>query len=224
MNSDGELVSHSSSASSSPPSRHEILLYDTTGDSLGGNTDNSTALSHLESANLDASIRRRAISRHSANSGTGSIGNSNKRFTVGSDDGDDDKSYGGAAEERESTPTLTSSSSTSVNPLHLTRSNSLGLGFSTSAAEPSPSSTKDSDHVSQQQQQQQQPTMYIASSSSTTNRDQPSLSSHTKQTSSVEDLVKIERSPAASTGSSANLEEEDDKIFKEAKEVTGSQS
>lgn len=223
MNSDGELVSHSSSsASSSPPSRHDTLLYDTTGFSIGDNSNNSTALSNLDTANLDASIRRRAISRHSANSGSGSIGNSNKRFSVGSEDGDDDK-YGGAAEERESTPTLASSSSTSVNPLHLTRSNSLGLGFNTRPAEPSSASPKDSDHVSQQQQQQQ-PTMYIASSSSTTHRDQPSLSSRTKQTSSAEDLVKVERSPAASTASSANLEEEDDRIFREAKEVTGGQS
>lgn len=144
MNSDGELeVVNSSSASSSPGGYHHPLQSSSI-DKYENNRDRSSAVSALETSNLDNSIRRRAIHRNSASGG--------KRFSVGSDDEANDDSR---HEERESTPTLTSSTS---NPSHLTRSNSLGLGFNSSSAE-----TGNTNHTITAGQNSN-PTMYIAAS------------------------------------------------------------
>lgn len=112
---------------------------------------------------------------------------------MGSDEDDDGQN------EREQTPTLTSMTS---GPPHLTRSNSLGLGFS-DREDPIPT-------VGGAESNASQPAMYIASSTNA-----PVVSS--KSVPSSDDLVKIEKSPAGSIGSSAL--EEDDRIFDEAKEA-----
>jgi hypothetical protein len=183
MNSDGELEIVQSSSSSSSPGGYNHPLHSSI-DKNESNRHRSSAVSALETSNLDNSIRRRAIHRNSASGG--------KRFSMGSEDGDNDDSR---REEREQTPTSTSLTS---NPPHLTRSNSLGLGFSTS-------SSTDSANMNRTAAGQNNPTMYIASS-------------NTSRVTSGDDLVKIEKSPAGSTASSSYLED-DDAIFDEAKEI-----
>lgn len=194
MNSDGELeLVNSSSSSSSPGDLHHDLpnVEQQQGTII---KDRSSAASAFDmNANLDASIRRRAVHRMSNSSG--------KRFSMGSDDDNDDE-YGSSArkEERDQTPTL---SSTISAPPNLTRSNSLGLGFGHT------DSTQYKDNSSSNSSLQNPP-MYIASSSSS------SLDGNAQRITSADDLVKI--SPAHSTASSSNMEE-DDAIFKEAKEI-----
>lgn len=206
---DGEMVNNDISSSSSSPGFGETTLLNDD----GGNA--STALSSSYVDTMDASIRRRAINRHSGsttgNNPASTSSTTHKGFSFGSGDHDDDNDNEASARhtaggERESTPTLTSMAS---NPPHLARSNSLGLGFGAQAQEPAAAS---------------QPAMYIAPSSSSSsssslphvNQQNHPFNSHT---SSADDLVKIEKSPSYSTASSAHFgEEEDDKIFDEAKE------
>lgn len=226
MDSDGEIVNSSFSSGSSSPSHtfeEATLPYDEN-DNIGiggksllmrGNGNTSTSATSGSNVNMDTSIRKRAISRHSGSGGDAPI-SSHKRFSVGAGaDEEDDTYYQTAEGDRESTPTLTSLTS---GPPHLTRSNSLGLGFDTGNTVRN-STSSSSLKTRSGSSTNQQPVMYIASSSSAAPFPASSASHH-QQTSLHDDLVNIEKSPTHSTGSSAHLEEEDDRIFNEAKRVS----
>lgn len=199
MNSDGELELVNSSSSSSSPGGYNHTLPNDQQDTII--RDRSSAVSAFDmSANLDTSMRKRAVHRHSSSSG--------KRFSMGSDDDDEDDNSAVSAnrkEERDQTPTL--ASTTTSAPPNLTRSNSLGLGFGDTEFSQHASSNQ-ATKTSDSSKNLQKPSMYIASSSQ---------NGGNQRVTSADDLVKV--SPAPSTASSSNLED-DDAIFNEAKEST----